>query len=217
MRTDVWQRLHHDLTPGPQPDGETYAAPAGGRADKKTLLLPIRTLGDGRRVASLIVNQASFEVLDHLCDTLASRLATYDPDVIVGVPTLGLPVAEGVARRLGHTRYVPLGTSRKFWYEDHLSVPLKSITTPGGGKHLYLDPRMQPLLTGRVAVIDDVLSSGSSIAAVLGLLDLVAVAPCVIGAAMLQGESWREPVGLIPVEGAIRTPILPAAMGGAPK
>ncbi|SMY08935.1 phosphoribosyltransferase [Flavimaricola marinus] len=205
MRLDVWQTLHTDLEPGVQHDGETFAAALG----KSQLLLPIRTLDNGRRVASLIVNQASFVVLDMLCDVLASSLNDYRPDVIIGVPTLGLPVAEGVARRLGHSRLVPLGTSRKFWYDEALSVPLKSITTPGGGKRLYIDPRMRPLLKGRVAVIDDVLSSGSSMASVLSLLDLVNVSPSSIGAAMLQGEGWRDHVRNIPVLGAIRTPILP--------
>ena len=210
MRSDVWQHLHSDLTPGVQPDQETYAAPFGAHR----LLLPIRQLADGRGVASLIVNQASFTVLDALAEALAARLAPHAPDIIVGVPTLGLTLAEGVARRLGHARMVPLGTSRKFWYDDALSVDLRSITTPGGGKRLYVDPRMLPLLKGRVAVVDDVLSTGASIASTLGLLALVDVRPVVLGAAMLQGETWRSRTGDIPVEGAIATPILTKTPGG---
>lgn len=205
MRLDVWQEVHDDLTPGVQPDGETWAAALGDRQ----LLLPIRTLPDGERgVASLILNQASFAVLDALAARVADLLAPFQPQVIVAVPTLGLPLAEGVARRLGHTRMVPLGTSRKFWYDEDLSVPLKSITTPGGGKRLYVDPRMMPLLDARVAVVDDVLSSGASIASVLTLMALAGVAPVAIGAAMLQGEGWRDRVGTVPTVGAIATPIL---------
>lgn len=204
MRTDVWQKLYTDLTPGVQPDQETYAVPFG----EHQILLPIRQLPDGRGVASLIVNQASFPVLDALADALTKKLRPHEPDIIVGVPTLGLTLAEQVARRLGHTRMVPLGTSRKFWYDDALSVDLKSITSPGGGKRLYVDPRMRPLLTGRVALIDDVLSTGASIATTLRLLQLIDVTPVAIGAAMLQGEGWRERTGDIPVEGAFATPIL---------
>jgi len=205
MRTDVWQTLHDDLTPGVQPDHETYAAPFGHR----TILLPIRALSDGTRgVASLILNQASFAVLDAIADALAEKLSRHAPEVIVAVPTLGLPLAEAVARRLGHDRLVPLSNSRKFWYDDALSVEMSSITSPGQGKRLYLDPRMVPLLRGRVAVIDDVLSTGSSIASVLRLMALQGVRPVAIGAAMLQGEDWTWQVGTCPVEGAFRTPIL---------
>lgn len=201
MRTDVWQMLHTDLEPGIQPDGETFAASLGDRM----LLLPIRTLADGRQLASLIINQASFSVLDALCNELAKQLARYEPDVIVGVPTLGLSLAEGVARRLGHQRYVPLGTSAKFWYDSRISVPLSSITTPSSGKRLYIDPRMVPLLSGRVAVVDDVISSGASMAAAMSLLDIVDVRPTVIGAAMLQGDAWRPRFQDFSVVGAFST------------
>lgn len=205
MRTDVWQDLRDDLAPGVQPDQETFAAAFGTRR----ILLPIRTLADGRGVASLIVNQAGFAVLDALADAVAEGLRPHAPEAIVGVPTLGLTLAEAVARRLGHSRMVPLGTSRKFWYDEALSVELRSITTPGGGKRLYIDPRMLPLLRGaRVAVVDDVLSTGASIAATLRLLDLAGIAPVAIGAAMLQGEAWRDRVGAMPVAAAFATPIL---------
>jgi len=205
MRTDVWQALHKDLPHGVQEDQETYAVPFDGHS----ILLPIRALSDGERgVASFILNQASFSVLDAVADALAQKLTPYQPDIIVGVPTLGLPLAEAVARRLGHSRIVPLSTSRKFWYDEKLSVNMSSITSPGKEKRLYLDPRMIPLLTGRIAVIDDVLSSGSSIASTLGLLYLQQVEPVVIGTAMLQGAVWKSRVGACPVEGAFATPIL---------
>lgn len=211
MRTDVWQALHSDLETGVQQDQETYAVPFG----EHRILLPIRALSDGvRGVASLILNQASFTVLDALADGLAALLTPYKPDVIVAVPTLGLPLAEAVARRLGHSRLIPLSTSRKFWYDDALSVDMSSITSPDRGKRLYLDPRMVPLLTGRVAVIDDVLSTGSSIGSVLQLLKVQQVTPVVIGAAMLQGTAWKGHVGNCPVEGAFFTPILQKSDAG---
>ncbi len=192
---EFWQSFlppgTHDIAPA---HGHTGFYPAQ-MPDGRQLALPIRVLpGDGQSaVASLIVNQASFAVEDGLAAALADLLAPFEPEVIVGVPTLGLPLAANVARRLGHARMVPLGTSRKFWYSDTLSVPLKSITTPGGGKNLYLDPRMLPLLEARrIAVVDDVISSGQSMVATLDLLGRAGIAPIAIGCAMLQGHAWMD-------------------------
>ena len=176
------------------PDGHFGFYPAT-LPDGRQLPLPLRVLpGDGKSaVASLILNQASFAVEDGLAHALADLLVPFRPDIIIGVPTLGLPLASNVARRLGHTRMVPLGTSRKFWYRDDLSEPMKSITSPSVGKTLYIDPRMLPLVRGqRVAVIDDVISSGQSMSAVLRLLAKAEIEPVAIGCAMLQGTNWHE-------------------------
>lgn len=211
MRLDVWQELYRNLTPGVQPDQQSFAVDLGGQQ----ILLPIRVLPEGdRAVVSLILNQASFRVLDLIADVLAERLAPLAGDVVVAVPTLGLPLAEAVARRLGHSRLVPLGYSRKFWYDEALSLPLSSITTPGGGKRLYVDPHMLPLLKNRrVLVVDDVLSSGASMRTVLALLDRAGIRPMAVGAAMLQGERWVEAVP-DRVIGAFATPILTRGCDG---
>ncbi len=163
-------------------------------ADGRQILLPVRPLPDGKHaLASLIINQASFAVLDALADDLAAQLSTFEPDLVIGLPTLGLTLAAEVAKRLGHSRYIPLGTSRKFWYEEALSVPLSSITTPAQMKRLYVDPRMLPLLENRrIALIDDVISSGRSIRSGLKLLQTIGIRPAVIGAAMLQSNRWQD-------------------------
>ena len=97
-----------------------------------------------------------------------------------------------------------------------LSEPLKSITTPGGGKDIYLDPRMLPLLEGkRVLLVDDVVSSGASMAAVLRLLDKAGIAPVGISVAMQQGTRWQETVpGSERIKGVFRTPILQVTEAG---
>ncbi|RWX79231.1 phosphoribosyltransferase [Neorhizobium lilium] len=217
---DFWQTIH----PPGSPD---TAGPFAGffpaqLSDGSQLALPIRPLADGEHaLASLIINQASFDVQDALAASLAPRLANFRPEVIVGLPTLGLTLAAAVARTLGHTRYVPLGTSRKFWYDETLSVPLSSITTPEQKKRLYVDPRMLPLIQGkRVALVDDVISSGASIIAALSLMQSLDVEPVVIGAAMLQSERWHERLdafgtGWRPrVVGAFATPLLRKAGDG---
>ncbi|MBT9369141.1 phosphoribosyltransferase [Rhizobium sp. CSW-27] len=188
---DFWQELHPAGTFSS--DGPFSGFFPARLADGRQLCLPIRPLSDGRHaLASLIINQASFPVVEALAGDLAARLSDLKPDVVVGLPTLGLTLAAAVARHLGHARYVPCGTSRKFWYDEALSVPMSSVTTPEQVKRLYVDPRMLPLLAGRrVVLIDDVISSGTSIVAGLGLLQAVGVEPVAIGAAMLQSDRWR--------------------------
>ncbi len=152
---------------------------------------------------------------DALAEALAEQARPLASDVVAALPTLGLTLGMETARRLGHSRFVPLGTSRKFWYEDKLSEPLRSITSPGQGKTLYLDPRMLPLLQGRrVLLVDDVLSTGSSILAGLRLLKAAGIVPVAIGCAMLQTERWASalrqdaPWFEGPVLGVIRSPLL---------
>ncbi len=207
---DFWQHLEapgtHETAPGTLYQNAFPAVLPDGRQ----LLLPIRALPAGGAVASMIVNQASFAVEDALADVMADQWRVIDPEVVIGVPTLGLPLAQAVARRLGHSRMVALGTSRKFWYLDDLSEPMSSITSPGKGKNVYLDPRMLPLLEGRrVLLVDDVVSTGTSLAAVLRLLDKAGIVPAGISVAMEQGDRWRT---VLPrpdlVQGAIRSPLL---------
>jgi len=190
--------------------------------DGREIALPIRVLpgGNDRAVASLIVNQASFAVEDALADAMTDAARVFAPEVVIGVPTLGLPLAQNVARRLGHPRMVALGTSRKFWYEEALSQPLRSITSPTEGKRIYLDPRMLPLLQGRrFIVVDDVVSTGSSLASVLRLLAGAGLRPQATIVAMLQGERWKatlaqSPFPDMPVLGAIATPLLARGSDG---
>jgi len=217
---DFWQTMDPPGTYDPSgPFSQFFPA---ALPDGSQLRLPVRPLAHGEHaLASLIINQASFDVQDALASALAPKLASFRPEVIVGLPTLGLTLAAGVARMLGHARYVPLGTSRKFWYEDTLSVPLSSITTPEQQKRLYVDPRMLPLIQGRrVALVDDVISSGASVAAALSLMHSLGVEPVVIGAAMLQSERWHArlddvgPEWRSRVVGVFSTPMLRRAGEG---
>lgn len=211
---DFWQEIHAPGTFGPV-DGHSDFFPAD-LGDGRQIKLPIRPLPDGEHaLASLIINQASFAVQEALAKALAEKLRAFKPEIVVGLPTLGLTLASAVARELGHGRYVPLGTSRKFWYAEEFSVSLSSITTPEQRKRLYVDPRMMPLLEGRrVALIDDVISSGASLSAGLQLLSTCAVDPIVLGVAMIQTQRWRDrledrtPGSSAKVVGVFNTPML---------
>ena len=181
-----------------------YAYPAR-LPDGRILDLPLRRVAGSadRAVASLIANQASFGVVDALAGFMAELARPLAPQVIVGLPTLGLAFAPLVAQRLGLDNFVPLGYSRKFWYDEALSVPVRSLTTPGAGKTLYLDPNLLPRLAGlRAVVIDDAISSGQTIVASLGLLVRAGADVAGIVVAMLQGDAWRAHLGASGLPGA---------------
>ncbi|MCJ0764104.1 phosphoribosyltransferase [Variovorax terrae] len=166
--------------------------------DGRVLVLPIRELASepGHAVASLLVNQASFEVVEVLGALLADALRPAEPELVIGLPTLGLSLAATVARQLGHSRFVPMGYSRKFWYDEALSAPVQSITSPTPGKRVYLDPHLLPLLAGRrVALVDDAVSTGTTLLAAWELLERLGVEVVACGVAMRQGRRWVERLG----------------------
>ncbi|TFF27088.1 phosphoribosyltransferase [Jiella endophytica] len=221
--TEVWQALYPPgsfAAPDRRNHQETFPA---SLPDRRQIALPIRPLPEepGFAVASLIVNQASFAVEDALMDMMAELVAEAGAEIVVAVPTLGLTLANGVARRLGHSRMAALGTTRKFWYDDALSQPSASISSRKAPKTLFLDPRLAPLLAGRrVAVVDDVISTGSSLLAVLRLLEKIDIEPVVVAAAMLQTDRWRSALSAgLPdfagkIVGVFETPLLERTSAG---
>jgi len=187
--------------------------------DGRRLVLPLQDLGD-IAVAGLIANQASFAVLDQLAAWTAAAAAPLRAEVVVGLPTLGHTVGAAVARALGHGNWVAPSTTRKRWYDDALSAPLGSITSPASGanagRRMWLDPRLLDRLHGRrVLLVDDVISTGSSAQAGLALLRAAGIVPVGLAVAMAQGEAWQVAwPGAVPVVCAFRTPRFHRMPGG---
>ncbi|TVY34007.1 hypothetical protein LSUB1_G007146 [Lachnellula subtilissima] len=160
-------------------------------------------------VASLLISHASFAVSDTLERCLVQLLRRFgeegkggkggvDVEVVVGLPTLGLGPAGSVARGLGLDRYIPLGYSRKFWYDDKLSTLISSITSPDGEKRVYLDPNLLELVRGKkVVIVDDAVSSGKTLNAIWNFLTSPAIGCEVVAAGVLmkQGLKWRDVLG----------------------
>ncbi len=191
--TPYWQRL---LSPGSTSEETSfrYAYPAR-LPDGRHLLLPIRRRPDdpGRAVASFLANHASFDVIDAIAETMTDLARPFAPDVIVGVPTLGLALAPLIAKQLGHENFVPLGYSKKYWYREDLAELVRSITSPDARKHVWLDPNLLPRIRNkRLILVDDTISSGTTISAVLRLLEKADAAPAALIFAMNQGDRWRQ-------------------------
>lgn len=191
--------------------------------DGQVLKLPLRRSPSDpqRAVASFIANQAAFDVIDAVSSHMTPLVLAEQPEVIIGLPTLGMVFAPLVAQQAGFNNYIPFGYSRKYWYDERLAVPVRSITTPGAGKLLYLDPHLKPRLAGRrVVVIDDAISSGQTAAAAITLAGMVGAVVAAIVVAMVQGDHWRAHLAQAAphwhgeVRGAFYAPRLVRAEGG---
>ena len=206
-----WQVFEPAQPPPPVWVGQYRAAMPDGSA----LMLPLRDMGEFA-VAGLIANQAAFAVLDQLCAWIAAAVAADRVEVVVGLPTLGHAVGQGVARALGHTQWVAPSMTRKLWYDDALSAPVASITAPQPGRRLWLDPRLLPRLAGRrVLLADDVISTGRSMTAGLALLAAAGVQPVAAAVAMTQTARWRPAwPSDIPLRAAFHSPLFHRAPGG---
>ena len=214
--TGYWQDLTPEVparfsaTP-PYRFGYPVTLPCG-----RILVLPLRRLPDGdRAVASLIANQASNLVVGTLADHMATQARALEAAIIVGLPTLGLAFASLVAERLGQPRYVPLGYSRKFWYDDALSEPVTSITSPEAGKKLRLDPNLLPLIEGRrVVLVDDAISTGATAIAAIRLLQTIGAEIAGMVVAMKQTSRWEASIAALPVRAVYGCPLFQRSEDG---
>lgn len=162
--------------------------------DGSCLELPLQPFPDGQMaIALLMSNQTPFTVEQGLAPLLGELAATSAPEAIVGIPTLGLDYARLVAQQLKLSHYTALGNSRKFWYEDALSVPVESITSPGVMKRLYLDPGLVDRVAGkRTVIVDDVINTGGTASAAIELLRHVGAEVVGLVVVLTEGHDWEK-------------------------
>ena len=92
-----------------------------------------------------------------------------DFDIIITAETKGIPLGYEMARQSGKN-YIVARKSVKLYMSDPISVRVKSITT-ANEQTLYLSSEDVERLRGkRVLVVDDVISTGESLAALEKLL-----------------------------------------------
>lgn len=177
-------------------DGGGY----GQLPDGRWLELPFLALPDDftTAIAYLAINQTTFEIEDVLSSAMAAMVRHLQPEVVVGMPTFGMVLAAPVAKKLGHSEYVPLGYSRKFWYQDELSEDVVSITSPGKPKQVFIDPRLLERLAGkRVVLVEDVISTGGTLAGELRLMQRIGANVVGIVTAVKETNVWEKNLGAI--------------------
>jgi adenine phosphoribosyltransferase len=169
--------------------------------------LPLVAIADDLAIALLITVDHGVGFTERAAKELAHRLSDLEVDIVASVATMGIPLAIEVSRALGIDDYLIFQKTQKIHLADAISEPVKSITTGGTQRLLFDRARVSVAAGRRVALVDDVISTGASIRAALRLLRRVGAEPVAVGVLLTEATAWRgtlgEDAGLVRSLGAI--------------
>ena len=143
-----------------------------------------------------------YEVVEALADGLAGRMPE-DADAIMTAEVKSIPLAHAVAVRV-RMPYVVARKTRKPYMVGSMSVEVLSITT-GAPQLLWLDGKDLHLVKGkRIVLVDDVISTGSTLAGMRKLVEEAGGAVVAEAAAFTEGNDpakWKHIIatGNLPV------------------
>ena len=169
----------------------TYSAEIGTqRVD-----LPIVSLNDELALALLITVDMGIGFMSQAGRELADIIRPYDVEVVATVATMGIPLVVEVTRALGLDQYVMLHKTPKIHLADAISETVRSITTSGEQRLFFDRARIADVEGKRVALVDDVISTGASTGSALRLLRGVEADIVVIGTLVTEASKWRDALG----------------------
>ena len=157
--------------------------------------LPLVPLGDDLTLALLITVDMGLQFMTTAGEELAEILRPYNVDIVATVATMGIPVAIEVTRALGLDQYVILHKTPKIHLADAVREPVRSITTDADQQLLFNRVRISDVQGKRVAIVDDVISTGASTGAALRLLRSVGADVVAIGTLVTEASVWRTSLG----------------------
>ena len=119
---------------------------------------------------------------------LAKKLQSIEYDVLVTAEAKSIPLAFQLSIDLGKP-YIVLRKNYKSYMGEALSQKTHSITT-GKEQALYLDEKDKKMLTGsKVILLDDVISTGSTLRAMDELMEMVGAKVVANSAIFTEGEA----------------------------
>ncbi len=131
--------------------------------------LPILNLNDTVNIA--FFNLHGDSTLTEHCGKEIAKLIT-DSEVVITAESKGLQLTHVVARELNMPYYAVARKSKKLYMQDGISVEYGSSITTGKEQCFYLSKHDVELIRGKkVAIIDDVISTGESIKGLESLVE----------------------------------------------
>ncbi|MCL2084679.1 MAG: adenine phosphoribosyltransferase [Oscillospiraceae bacterium] len=148
--------------------------------------LPFFPIDDGMYIAGFVM-MGDVELTVRSARELLKICPEYD--FIVTPETKSIPLAMEMARQRGDASYIVARKQAKVYMRDSLHVGLKSITTQSE-QSLYLDGKDADMLKNRRALlVDDVISTGGSLAALERLVQMAGGNVVGRAAVLAEGEA----------------------------
>ena len=113
-------------------------------------------------------------------------------DYIITAEAKGIPLAHEMARQTGASKYFLARKGPKLYMTGVFESAVKSITTAKEQK-LYLDTADAELMKGkRILIVDDVISTGESLAALEALVEKAGGIVCGRMAILAEGDAQKR-------------------------
>ena len=140
------------------PTRETYPVEVAGISRE----LPLFEVAPGLRIAVLNI-LGDTELVQACAGAMAEKLAAIDHDLLVTAEAKSIPLIQSLSVAMEDRRYIVLRKAYKPYMGETLKVETVSITT-GRPQTLFMDEKDRSLVEGsRVILIDDVISTGSTL------------------------------------------------------
>ncbi len=167
------------------------------------ITLPIVRVSPDLHIASFVLID-NYDLVKKLSEILARQVAKYNPEYLLCVEAKSLPLTYAICdhlntlyrrrRKKTRVKFIVVRKTKKVYMKSPYSVTMKSITTREQQK-LFIDKiDVAKLRRHSFVLVDDVISTGSTINALLRLLKRIRLSPSAICTVLFEGETGPDKV-----------------------
>jgi len=151
-----------------------------------TRYLPIVPISDQVSIASFVI-LGDTELVCRVAPELIKKMPPFD--VLVTAEAKGIPLAFEISRLLGMKNYIVARKSIKSYMENPVIEEVNSITTQKTQILSLNGEDIKQIRNRRVAIVDDVISTGESVNAVARLIEKAGGTVVAKAAILAEGEA----------------------------